>query len=50
MAASVALAGLVKEEELNEEHILPLATDKRIGKVVAEAVAEAARRSGVARI
>lgn len=50
MAASVALAGLVKEEELNEEHILPLASDKRIGKVVAEAVAEAARRSGVARI
>ena len=37
-------------EELNEEYILPAAFDPRVGKAVAAAVAEAARRSGVARI
>ncbi len=50
LAASVALANLVDENERSEDYILPRATDKRIGKVVAAAVAEAARRSGVARI
>lgn len=50
MAASYAIAGLVSDEELNEEYILPMAFDERIGKTVAAAVAEAARRSGVARI
>ena len=49
LAASVALANLVDENERSEDYILPRATDKRIGKVVAAAVAEAARRSGVAR-
>jgi len=50
MAASYAIAGLVSEEELNAEYILPKAFDERIGTTVAKAVAEAARKSGVARI
>ena len=50
MAASYAIAGLVSDDELNEEYILPMAFDERIGKTVAKAVAEAARQSGVARI
>ena len=49
MAASYAIAGLVTEDELNAEYILPMAFDERIGKTVAAAVAEAARKSGVAR-
>lgn len=50
VAASYAIAGLVSDEELNEEYILPLAFDERIGKTVAKAVADAAIRTGVARI
>ena len=50
MAASYAIANLVSDEELNSEYILPMAFDERIGKAVASAVAEAARKSGVARI
>ncbi|MEE0859647.1 MAG: NADP-dependent malic enzyme [Acutalibacteraceae bacterium] len=50
VAASYAIASLVDEDKLNEEYILPDALDKRIGKAVAEAVMEAARKSGVARI
>ena len=50
LAASHALAGLVSSEELNAAYILPKAFDKRVGPAVASAVAEAARRSGVARI
>ena len=50
MAASYAIAGLVSEDELNAEYILPMAFDERIGKTVAQAVAEAARKSGVARL
>ncbi|MBR5152600.1 MAG: NADP-dependent malic enzyme [Clostridia bacterium] len=50
MAASYAIAGLVSDEELNAEYILPMAFDERIGKTVAAAVAQAARESGVARI
>ncbi len=50
MAASYAIAGLVSDEELNAEYILPMAFDERIGKTVAAAVAEAAVKSGVARI
>ena len=49
-AAAYAIAGLIGEDELNEEYILPAAFDPRVGKAVAAAVAEAARRSGVARI
>ncbi len=50
MAASYAIAGLVTDEERSAEYILPKAFDPRIGKTVAAAVAEAARKSGVARI
>lgn len=49
MAASLALAGLVSEEELSAEYILPKAFDPRVGKTVAEAVMDAARRTGSAR-
>ncbi len=50
MAASYAIASLVSDEELNEEYILPMSFDERIGKTVAQAVAKAAIDSGVARI
>jgi malate dehydrogenase (oxaloacetate-decarboxylating) len=50
MAASLAIASLVSDEELNEEYIMPFAFDQRIGETVAKAVAEAAEKSGVARI
>ncbi len=50
MAASYAIAGLVSDEELCREYIIPKAFDKRVGKAVADAVAKAARKSGVARI
>lgn len=49
MAASLAIASLVSDEELSEEYIMPFAFDERIGKTVAEAVAKAAINSGVAR-
>ena len=50
MAAAQALAGLISDEELSTDYIIPAAFDKRVGPAVAAAVAEAARRSGVARI
>lgn len=50
VAASYAIASLVSEDELNPDYILPQAFDKRIGKTVAEAVKEAAVKTGVARI
>ncbi|MBQ4538469.1 MAG: NAD-dependent malic enzyme [Oscillospiraceae bacterium] len=50
IAAAEALAGLISEEELSAEYIIPAAFDPRVGKTVAAAVAEAARRTGVARI
>ncbi len=50
LAAAYAIAGLVSDDELCEEYILPKAFDRRVGKTVAEAVAEAARKSGVARL
>lgn len=49
MAAAMALADLISEEELTADYIIPKAFDKRVGPAVAEAVAEAARQSGVAR-
>ena len=50
LAASEALANLIADEELSPEYIIPKAFDKRVGPAVAKAVAEAANRTGVARI
>ena len=50
VAAAMAIANLISDEELNENYIIPKAFDPRVGKAVAAAVAEAARASGVARI
>jgi malate dehydrogenase (oxaloacetate-decarboxylating) len=50
VATSYALATLISDEELNEENIIPTALDKRVAKVVAEAVMDTARKTGVARI
>ena len=50
LAASEALANLITDEELSPEYIIPKAFDKRVGPAVAKAVAEAAKRTGAARI
>ncbi|MBQ2191794.1 MAG: NAD-dependent malic enzyme [Clostridia bacterium] len=50
IAAAEALASLIADDELSEDYIIPQAFDKRVGPAVAKAVAEAARRSGVARL
>ena len=50
MAAAQALADLISLEELSADYIIPAAFDPRVGPAVAEAVARAARESGVARI
>ena len=50
VAAAEALAGLISDEELSADYIIPAAFDPRVGKAVAAAVAQAARDSGVARI
>ena len=50
LAASEALANLITDEELSPEYLIPKAFDKRVGPAVAKAVAEAAKRTGVARI
>jgi malate dehydrogenase (oxaloacetate-decarboxylating) len=50
LAASYAIASLISDSELNPEYIIPKAFDVRVGKTVAQAVAAAARKSGVARI
>ncbi|MBR2431376.1 MAG: NADP-dependent malic enzyme [Clostridia bacterium] len=49
VATSYALASLIPESELNEENIIPLALDKNVAKAVAEAVIDAAHKTGVAR-
>ncbi|WP_455492942.1 NAD(P)-dependent malic enzyme [Eubacterium sp.] len=50
IAAAYAIASLVDNDKLNEDYILPYAFDERIKNTVANAVAEAARKDGVARI
>ncbi|MBZ0100262.1 MAG: NAD-dependent malic enzyme [Taibaiella sp.] len=50
IAAAKAIASLVSDSELTEEYVIPTPFDPRVGKVVAEAVAKAARDTGVARI
>ena len=49
IAAAYAIAGLVSDEELCADYIIPAAFDKRVRDAVADAVARAAVRSGVAR-
>ena len=50
IAAAHALAELISDDELSPDYIIPKAFDPRVGSAVAKAVAEAARKSGVARI
>jgi malate dehydrogenase (oxaloacetate-decarboxylating) len=50
VAAAYAIASLVRDEELSVDYIIPSALNKEVGAVVAKAVAQAARDSGVARI
>ena len=50
LAAAGALAGLISDGELSADYIIPKAFDKRVGPAVAAAVAEAARKSGVASV
>ena len=50
MAASHAIAELVSDDELSADYIMPKAFDKRVGKAVAAAVAQAARDTGVVRV
>jgi len=50
VAAAEALANLITDEELSADYIIPAAFDERVGPAVAKAVAEAARKDGVARI
>ena len=50
VATSRALASLISDEELNEENIIPAALNKKVARVVADAVIEVAKKTGVARI
>lgn len=50
MAAAEALASIIPDEELNENNIIPAPFDPRVAPTIAKAVAEAARRTGVARL
>ena len=50
VAAAYAIASLVRDDELSVDYIIPSALNKEVGAVVAKAVAQAARDSGVARI
>lgn len=50
IAAAEAISGLVSDDELNPDYIIPAAFDPRVKDAVSKAVAEAARRTGVARI
>ena len=50
MAAAVAIANLIADDEVSEDNIIPKAFDPRVKEAVSKAVAEAARRTGVARI
>ena len=50
VAAAYAIANIITDEERNAEYIIPNPFDKRVAKAVAEAVAKAARDTGVTRI
>jgi malate dehydrogenase (oxaloacetate-decarboxylating) len=49
LAAAEAMAGVISEEELSEDYIIPSVFDERVAPAVAEAVAEKAKESGMAR-
>jgi malate dehydrogenase (oxaloacetate-decarboxylating) len=49
LAAAEAMAGVISEEELSEDYIIPSVFDERVAPAVAEAVAERAKESGIAR-
>lgn len=50
LAAAEAIAGVISDDEITEDYVIPEAFDKRVGPAVAKAVAEAAKKTGVARI
>ncbi len=50
IAAAYAIAGLIPENELREDNMIPSVFDKRVAPAVAQAVAQAAKQTGVARI
>jgi malate dehydrogenase (oxaloacetate-decarboxylating) len=50
IAAAKAIAGYIPENQLNPEYIIPSALDRNVAKAVAEAVAKAAKETGVARL
>lgn len=50
VAAAYAIAGLIPESELREDNIIPSALNRQVSEAVARAVAEAARKTGVARL
>lgn len=50
VAAAYAIASMIPEQDLKEDYVIPDALDKRVAEEVAKAVAEAAKRSGIARI
>lgn len=49
LAAAYAIANYIKDEDVNENNVIPSALDKNVATKVAEAIAKAARESGVAR-
>ena len=50
IAAAKAIAGFVTDDKLSADYIIPSALDKTVAQAVAKAVAEAARKTGVARL
>ena len=50
IAAAKAIAGFVTDDKLSADYIIPSALDRKVAAAVAEAVADAARKTGVARI
>ena len=50
IAAAYAIASMIKEEDLNENNVIPYALDRTVAANVAEAIKKAARESGAARL
>jgi malate dehydrogenase (oxaloacetate-decarboxylating) len=49
LAAANAIAGIISDEELHQDYIIPSVFDRRVGEAVSKEVEEAAYESGVAR-